>query len=192
MLKYFFRILFLTILVNNGFAQMYNKVLPSNEFSEKLAKVVLDFRNDFKTIKGNLVPKDVGIDTYESTVTLPGSIDNYITVSHSVKDPAPSFQSVMYSGEDYDKAVKVYKNVFKLIKRTRVKWVDKYLANFMGTMEPPEGLNFTVSYLKVDISDVRYKYFITEVELTNTNFANWEVRVNISKKKLDTEILPDN
>ncbi len=173
-------------------AQVYKTIIPGAEFSESLSKIVLDFRNNFQNIKGKSEPKEVGMDMSASLIKLPGSVDNYISTSHSVKDKSASFQSIMYRGTDYNKAVKIYNNVFKQIKRTRVRWIDKSLSNFVGKLENPDGLTFTVSYLKVEISDPRYEDFVTEVALVNSNFDNWEVQVNILHKKLDTEILPDN
>ena len=173
-------------------AQVYKTIIPGAEFSETLSKIVLDFRNNFQNIKGKSIPKEVGTDLSESLIKLPGSVDNYISTSHSVKDRTASFQSIMYRGTDYNKAVKIYHNVFKQIKRTRVRWIDKSLSNFIGKIEEPDGLTFTTSYLKVEISDPRYEDFITEVALVNSNFDNWEVQVNIVHKKLDIEIAPDN
>ena len=184
--------LFGSIIIISAQGQFYKNALPTTAFSESFSKLVLDFRNNFSNVRGQLAPKEVGIDTYESLVKLPGSIDNYITISHSVKDRSASFQATMYKGEDYNNAVKIYQNLFRLIKKTRVKWVDRSLNNFEGKMEPAEGLNFTVSYLKVQIQDDRYRDFVTEVELVSTSFSNWEVHVNIVKKKLDVEIAPDN
>lgn len=191
MTKLFLLFLGFIFFVFNAKSQIYKNVLPESEFSESISKIVLDFRNNFHTIQKDPVPKEIGMDLYESGIKLPGSIDNYISRSHSLKDQSASFQATMYSGDDYEKAERIYKNVFKLIKKTRVRWVDRSLANFVGKMEPATGLNFTVSYLTVEISDERYKDCITEVELVNKNFSNWEVHVNIVRKKPDIAITPD-
>ncbi len=154
--------LFLVIIVSNHLckAQFYKSFLPSAEFSAALEKIVVDFRVNFKTIQGNSLLQQSESEVYESTVKLPGSEDCVIYNYHSVKDTSASWQAVMYRGTDFNDAANTYKNVFKLVRKSHITWIDKSSAGFTGELEPPrEDVRFAVSTLRFNLNDRRYKNF---------------------------------
>jgi hypothetical protein len=182
--------LILTILVLSTSllqAQFYKSLVPSPEFQNALEKIVLDFRYNYKTIQGESVGKEGGTETFQSTIKLPRAKECTIYQFSSLTDTTASWQALMYSGEDYNEAVKTYENLFKLIKKSRVKWIDKTLVGFVGVMEKPKAeVGFTVSTLRFDLDDPRYRNFLAEVEITpSTN--GWEVHLNLNSKKPDSE-----
>jgi len=90
-------------------AQFYTSFLPSKAFNDSLAKIVSDFKYNFKHITGDNVDNQGEVDTYASIVTLPGTTECAVTKYHSVKDTTASWQAVAYHGDDYKEAVKAYK-----------------------------------------------------------------------------------
>lgn len=166
-------------------AQFYKAVLPSPEFSSALEKIVLDFRSNFSTILGASRSTQTDFETYESTVKLPGASECLIYKYHSKADTTASWQGIMYKGDDYKTASKTYENVFRLIKKTQIHWIDKSVVGFSGEMEKPaEELRFTVSTLRFDLDDKRYKHFKADVEMVST-YDGWEVHVNLQTKQPD-------
>ena len=168
-------------------AQFFKSILPSPAFSDSLAKVVLDFRFNFKAIQGEKISSRDNMEIYKSKVSIPGASHCIIYRSHSVEDTSPAFQSIMYSGDNYNEAVKVYRNTFRLVKKSRMRWVDKSAIGFTGELEEPnESIRFTLSYLKPDMVDYEYQHFFAEVEMV-TSLEGFEVRLNLHNRRNDME-----
>lgn len=187
MRKHLFVLLLILSSVNFCQAQFYKSVLPSPEFSSALEKIVLDFRLNFATIQGGSVSEQGESEIYESTVKLPGASDCFIYKYHSKADTTASWQAIMYKGDDYKQACKVYENVFRLVKKSQVRWIDKSMVGFSGELEKPaEELRFTVSSLAFQLDDDRYKNFQADVEMISS-YDGWEVHLNLQTKHSDTE-----
>lgn len=178
--------LLVTLLVSHsGYSQIYKSVLPSPEFSSALEKIVLDFRLNFSSIIGNEIGSGGDTETFESTVKLPGATDCIIYKYHSKADTTASWQATMYKGEDYKEASKAYENLFRLVKKTKIRWIDKTFVGFNGEMEKPqETLRFAASTLNFELEDKRYKNFQADVELVS-NYSGWEVHLNLQTKRPD-------
>jgi len=180
-------LLFLILSATLGRSQFYKSLLPSTEFTSALEKIVLDFRLNYKTIQGDPVNKEGNVETFESIIKIPGAKECIITKFNSVIDTSASWQALMYSGDDYNKAVKTYENVFRLVKKSQVKWIDRSSVGFAGEMEKPkEEIRFTVSTLHFEIDDPRYENFLAEVEIV-PSLEGWEVRLNLHSKGSDAE-----
>jgi hypothetical protein len=180
-----------TLFTSNTYSQLLGSFFTPAGFSDSLSKVIVDFKNNFSRIQGDELPKQGGIDTYESLVTLPGSIQNYIYRSHSTIDTTASWQAIMYKGDSYEKAMKVYKNTFHNVKGSRIKLSDRSAAHFNGKLAREKDVSFVVSRLTIDIADPIYKKFVAEVEFIG-NFMSYEVHLNLFNKKTDEDLTPDD
>jgi hypothetical protein len=168
-------------------AQFYTSFLPAAEFNNALEKIVSDFRYNFKNITGDTLNNRGEVETYSSKIILPGTTECVINKYHSAKDTTASWQAIVYKGDNYKEAVKAYKNTFRLLNKSRMQLADRSVLGFTGEMEQPkEELRFTVSTLRLDSDDIRYKRFTAEVELL-LNYTEWHVNINLSNKKPDTE-----
>jgi hypothetical protein len=168
-------------------AQFLKSLTPSNPFADSLTKAVTDFKYDYKHIQGPNLPAQSQPDlrVYRSKVTLPGSTHCVIYRFNSRVDTSSSFQAIMYEGDDYQEAVKQYKSLFKLVKRSSIKWIDKSYLNFVGDLEmPKDNVNFATSTLRLEAMDEQYAKFVAEVELTNAGGA-YEVHLNLQNKGSD-------
>jgi hypothetical protein len=187
MRKIFCTLLFTVLIATASTAQFYKSFLPSPEFNSALEKIVLDFRFNYKNIQGDSLVKDGGTETFESSVKIPGATNCVISYFNSRIDTTASWQAIMYTGENYKEAARAYQNVYRLVKKSRVNWIDHTSFGFTGDLEEPrEELKFAVSRLKFDFEDRRYKNFEAEIELVN-NYNNWEVHLNLQKRKADDE-----
>jgi hypothetical protein len=171
-----------------GHAQFYKSVVaPPAAFTDALQKVVLDFRHDFHGIEDSLISGGGDYETYGSKVTIPGFTDCQILRFHSVSDTSAAFEAVYYQGENYDEAAKNYKNLIRMLKRSRMKWVDNSLISFIGPeKEPNPSLSFSITDLTLDTQDIRYKDFDAQVEL-QSDMLNWKVDVSFSNKPSGTQ-----
>lgn len=177
----------LTFLCFHSKSQFYKSVLPTNDFSEALATIIIDFSNNYQTIQGQRISNEGVSETYESTVSLPGSIATYIYQFKSTKDTTASVQCIMYKGDNYKEALRKYNEVFRLVKRTTVKFLDNSIVRFYGNFEKPnENVRFAYSTLHLDYNDERYKKYKADIEMVST-YSGWEVHLNLQSKRDDYE-----
>lgn len=187
MKKVFCLLLVTASLATDSSAQFYKSFLPSPEFTDALSKIVLDYRFNYRNIQGDSIMKEGGYETYVSSIKVPGASDCVISYFNSKIDTTASWQGVMYRGENFKDASKVYQNVYRLVRKSQVRWVDKTSFGFTGEMQAPkEETRFAVSRLKFDLEDSRYRTFEAEVELINY-YENWEVHLNLQSRKRDDE-----
>lgn len=167
-----------------GHAQFFKKTsATTGSFADSLSKIVLDFNNNFNHLQGAALPVQPELESYLSTICLPQAVHCIINRYHSVQDKTGSFQAIMYTGESFEDAIKMYKNTFRQIKNTTVKGIENKAIPFNGEMEnPDENVRFAVSELRLKTLDKIYRNLSAEIELTN-NYEGWEVHLNIYSKK---------
>lgn len=169
-------------------AQFFKSLSPTNPFADSLTKAVTDFKYDYKHIQGSNLPaqSEADLRVYNSNVTLPGASHCVIYRFNSKVDTTSSWQAIMYQGDDYDQALQEYKSLYRLVKRSNIKWIDKSYLNFVGDLElPKDNVNFAVSTLRLEAMDEQYSQFVAEVELTNAGGA-YEVHLNLQNKGSDS------
>lgn len=182
--------LLLLLTANIANAQFYKSILPSPEFTNALEKIVVDFRLNFRTIQGDSLTKEGDFEVFESTIKLPGAKECIIQKYNSAFDTTASWQAVMYTGDDYKEAVRAYENTFRLVKKSKIRWIDRSLVGFAGEMDSPkEDLRFTMSTLTFELEDRRYNNFYAEVELTGS-YDEWQVHLYLHTKKPDYQRMP--
>ena len=168
-------------------AQFYKKVLPDHAFNDSLTKVVTDFKSNYYPIQGKQLTSQGLTDVYQSNAGMPGASHCVIQRYHSEEDTTASWQAIMYEGESFEEAEKMYKNVYRLLKNAKVKNGISPAYSFIGDMETPsESMRFTVTPMKLNTTDRDYKYFYAEVEITNS-VEGWEVHLNLHSRKNDDE-----
>lgn len=168
-------------------AQFYKSAPPSEGFNDSLSKIVIDFKNNFYPIQGKQLTSEGMVDVYQSNVRVPGAEHCVIQRYHSNIDTTASWQAIMYDGESFEEAAKIYKNTYQQIKKARLTSGPTSYYQFFGKMEnPEETLRFTVSQLKLNTRDTDYQYFYAEVEMTN-KYSGWEVHLNLHSRKNDDE-----
>ncbi|MEO5892840.1 MAG: hypothetical protein ABIQ31_21500 [Ferruginibacter sp.] len=168
-------------------AQFYKKLQAPDTFSDSISIIVQDFKKNFSTIEGDQLQSRGETDVYRSKVTIPGSLHCAIYRFHSVEDTTASWQAIMYEGESYEEAIKIYKTTFRQLKNSKIKWVEKNNISFEGDLEMPgENIRFAVTPLRLNITDRPYLDFFGEIELISS-YDGWEVHLNLHNKKSDAD-----
>lgn len=174
------------LLVNSN-AQFSKSAHQNEAFNNSFSAIVLDYSNNFVNIQSTELTGNVSTNIFKSTICLPSALHCTIERYSSVEDKSASWQGVLFSGENYKEALDVYKNTFREIKNCVVKGIDDKPVLFTGNMEKTdENIRFTVSSLKLKAKNKQYENFIAEIELTS-NMIGWDVKLNLYKKKADTE-----
>lgn len=178
-------ILGMIILSYPGSSQFYKVVSGSPDFSDAISKIVLDFRYNFQNIQGEQIAKQGSSETYACNILIPGAIETYIYQYNSKIDTTGSVQVVMFRSDDFKSAAKKYSELFKMLKRTQIRWVDKSYVGFKGDFQKPsEEIRFASSSLGFDLNDERYDDFKVDVELVSS-YTGWVVNINFQTKKKD-------
>lgn len=167
-------------------AQFYKSLLPSPGFTDSISTIVKDFKLNYRSIQSEVISEQADVDIYASTFCLPGSVACYIYRFHSTTDTTASFQALMYKGENFKEAAKIYRNTFRLVNKSKVK-MEMSVLGFSGSMqEPSSSAKFVSSRLDNNSADNQFKNYIAEVEMVYL-MDGWEVRLNLHKKKADTD-----
>lgn len=165
-------------------AQFYKSFTPSPAFTDSLNTVVTDFKNNFNNIQGAPINLLEDADIFKANNSIPGAIESFIIRYHSTDDTSASFQAVLYDGDDFKEAEKIYKNLFRMLNKTRLK-MEAFSTGFEGKLKnPDESASFTISQLKATSPSATYINFMAEVEMINELY-NWKVRLNLHNKKPD-------
>ncbi|MES2890378.1 MAG: hypothetical protein V4725_00150 [Bacteroidota bacterium] len=170
-------------------AQFFKQVRTNtnDSFDDSLTQVVSVFKTNYYPIQGKQLTSQGLVDVYQSNVGVPGASHCIIQRYHSEEDTSASWQAIMYEGESFEEAVKIYRTIYKTLKKAKIKNGATSIFSFTGDLEEPnESVRFTVSPLKLNTPEDAYKYFYAEVEITS-NYDGWEVHLNLHSKKNDNE-----
>lgn len=168
-------------------AQFYKPVLPAAGFTDSLNRIVKDYCFNYHHIQGMALDQLEQMDIYNSIASIPGAKETFIYRFHSEEDTTASWQAIMYKGESFKEAAKIYKTTFRLVNKSRLNFGEDKNGSFSGSMdEPNEDLRFTSSLLHANSNNIMYKNFVANIDLINT-MDGWEVKLSLNRMKKDTE-----
>jgi len=163
-------------------AQFYKSLLSKSDFSDSLTKIVVDFKTNFNLIQGQEMTPQLEMNVYQSKTTLPNALHCSVIRSHSRLDTSASWQAILYDGEDYNEAFKIYKDIFNQLKKSKIITSDKKPAKFVGDLQrPKESVRFASSELILETTDLIYRNFFAQIQL-NSTIDGWEVQLNLINK----------
>jgi hypothetical protein len=116
----------------------------ANKTNAALEKVIQDYPNRFKNIKGEVIIENPQTTEYRSNIEIPGSSSCRVTRYSSKKDDVYSWTCVVFEGDDFDKVKNKYKEIFGQIKNSIIKMEGQKTFILNGQYEmPAEGKKFT-------------------------------------------------
>lgn len=169
-------------IVSLASAQLLKPTQASPSFAVNFEKIVQDYRNNFNGIQGERVPSETEKEVFKSTMTVPGSLHAVIYRFHSKKDQSASWQAILFTGESQQAALRTYKSTCRQIRNFRVAGVGMFKGDYR---EPDANLRFAGSSFKMESTDKIYDQFFAEVELVMDEEEQWEVHLNLVRKKED-------
>lgn len=166
-------------------AQLLKPTTGSMSFSVNFEKIVQSYRTNFHSIQGDRLPSEKEKQVYKSAMTLPGTLQSFIYRFGSRQDTSASWQAIMYKGEDQQAAAKAYKSICRQVNRFRVNGVGVFKGDYEA---PDENLRFAGSSFKLETGDKVYEHFYAEVDMVLNADEEWEVYLNLVRKKQDEEM----
>lgn len=109
----------------------------NNQTNAALQRVIEDYPNQFKNIKGDLLQESTGAADYQSKVQIPGALNCVISV---VTQPSAisNWTCSVFASADYDKARQRYQQLYDQISNTiiRIKGQKPFILN--GSFNTPD------------------------------------------------------
>jgi len=94
----------------------------TNQTHQILQKVINDYPNQFRNIKGRLIEQNPQTTDFASTVQMPGSVSTVITkYSSSEEKEIYSWKCVMLETDNFDEVTKKYKALYDEIRNSIIK-----------------------------------------------------------------------
>ncbi|MBC7902073.1 MAG: hypothetical protein H7Y27_01560 [Gemmatimonadaceae bacterium] len=106
----------------------------SNQTNGTLEKVIRDYPNNFKNLRGDLLVSNRNSSKYQSVLAVPGSVSNTIT---SLDEGSVSWQSELFKSADFEQASSRFKELFGQIKNTIVKIESERPVILNGRFDSP-------------------------------------------------------
>ena len=148
----------------------------TNKTNAALEKVIQDYPNRFRNIKGEIIIENPQSTEYRSTIEIPGSTSTTVTRYNAKNDDIYSWSCILFEGEDFEQVKIKYREIFGQIKNSIIKAGGQKTFILNGHYEiPSEEKKFTsiifellpavgeMKKIKVDLS---LQYEITGWKIT--------------------------
>jgi hypothetical protein len=166
----------------------------TNQTNGALEKVIQDYPNQFKNIKGDLLASNAKEAEYKSVVVIPGAESSTITQYTGAERHIVSWQTILYSDNEFDKAGQKFRELYGEIKNTIVKLDGERPVILNGKYETP-GQGKMHTTVVFDILPVTGPTRQLKVDLTLQKRRNgrWIVLLSVyDKDRREEEIIVSN
>jgi len=150
----------------------------SNNTSAGLEKVIQDYPNRFKNIKGEMIIENPQTTEYKSTVQIPGASSCIVTRYSAAKNDVYGWGCILLTTEDFNAAKNKFREIYAQIKNSIVKIQGEKPFILNGQYDAPDqGKKFTtiifellpavgeLKKIKIDLS-VQYEIAVWKVSLS--------------------------
>ncbi len=151
----------------------------SNNTSASLEKVIQDYPNRFKNIKGEVIIQSPQQTEYQSKVQIPGSSSCIVTRYSSSKNDVYGWGCTLLKAEDFNSAKNKFKEVFEQIKNSIIKLHGEKPFILNGQYETPdEEKKFTTVIFELLPAVGEMKKLKIELSL-QYEMSDWKVSLNV-------------
>ncbi len=153
-----------------------------NQTNNTLEKVVQDFPSQFKNIRGELLSSSQGSAEYKSNISIPGAVSTTITQSTNAHKQVLSWQSVVFSGGEFDKAKSRFEELFNQIKNTIIKPEGQKAVIINGMYTDPAESK-PVTAIQFDLLPATGLMRQVNIDLVMKNTGNqWKIVLSVYDK----------
>lgn len=163
----------------------------SPEFRQALDKIMADYCNQFRNLKGESIIDNPESSEFTSTVQLPGAEECTVIQMRNTRHETAAFQALMLSTDDYEAASKKYKQLFNQLHNASIRLDNggmRYVVK--GEMDKPSDEKKIISTI-FDISPYSTLNKNVHIELSMAyELKEWKVRIAVYDKVNDEEVRP--
>jgi len=174
-----------TFLFNISFAQL--KMPVTTGISNDMKKVIEDFPNRFINLMGEVISQHPQSTDYECNFKVNGAEESFIT-RYSAKKEVCSFEAVMLSTENFNKAKQKFRSLFNQLNNLSVRFADNIAVHLKGKFEEPkEEMKFTSILLSPEPGYESLKKMRIEIVMQVIEPMEWKVKVLIYDREREDE-----
>ena len=171
----------LTLFISTGLQAQFSMHNAGN-LGEPLGKILKDYPNHFKDLKGGLLADNIESTDYICTTVLPGSLSSAITLHGAEKDNDYTWEAVMDTVEDFNKAKTEFNRLYKEIKKTTFFINAEKISLSADYVPPSENMQFsTIIFRPVPVND-SMQHAVVELSL-QYQITQWQVTISIYDKE---------
>jgi hypothetical protein len=173
-------------------AQAQLKVFNNSpEFKQALDKIMSDYCNQFRNLKGEALVNNPESSEFTSLVQLPGSEECSIIQMRNTRHETAAFQALMLSSEDYEAASKKYRQLYNQLHNASIRLDNGGMRyTVKGEMEKPSDEKKIISTL-FEITPYTNLNKNVHIELSMAyELMEWKVRIAVYDKVDDAEVRP--
>jgi len=154
----------------------------TNQTNGALEKVIQDYPNKFRNIKGNLLSSNPQEEEYRSSINIPGALATSVIQFNIPEGHALCWQSTLYATHTFDDATIKFRELFGQIKNTIIKMEGERPVILNGKFESPlEEKKLTTIYF--DILPATSATQKIKVDLTLEKEADsWKIVLSVYDK----------
>ncbi len=154
----------------------------TNQTNGALEKVIQDYPNKFKNIKGSLLNANQQEEEYRSSIIIPGALATSVIQYNMPEGHAVCWQSTLYATHTFDDASIKFRELFSQIKNTIIKMEGERPVILNGKFEiPAEDKKTTTVYF--DILPASSATMKIKVDLTLEKTAgSWKIVLSVYDK----------
>jgi len=170
---------------NSSFAQL--KMPVAAGISNDMKKVIEDFPNRFINLMGEVINQHPQSTDYECNFKVNGAEESFIT-RYSAKKEVCSFEAVMLSTENFNKAKQKFRSLFNQLNNLSVRFADNITVHLKGNFEEPkEEMKFTSILLSQEPGYESLKKMRIEIVMQVIEPMEWKVKVLIYDREREDE-----
>jgi hypothetical protein len=152
----------------------------SNKVNATLEKVIQDYPNRFKNIKGEIIIQNPQTTEFRSTVEIPGSTSCTVTRYSSSKNDVYSWACVIFESEEFEQAKNKFKELFGQIKNSIVKIEGEKPFILTGQYEnPTEEKKFTTVVFELLPAVGEMKKVKIDLSMQYLMSSGWKISLSV-------------
>ena len=169
-------------------AATYAQGVFSNKTNAVLEKVIKDYPNRFRNIKGEVIIENPQTTEYKSTVQLPGASVCIITRYNAPKNDIYSWSCVVFENENFDQAKNKYKEIYGQIVNMIIKIEGEKPFILSGQYETPsEEKKFTTIILELLPAVGQMKKLKVDLSL-QYEITGWKVSLSVYDRERKDDV----
>ena len=179
-MKNYLPVTFLLISVCS-FSQFHLTAL-NNNVNNVLEKVIEDFPNHFKNIRGSVIDKDVQATNYNCSVNIPGTDSSIIIQNGNDTDNIFSWKEMVFETDDFEKAKQKFHEYFMKIKGTSIKTNNANINFNADYTAPDDAKQFASIIFQAHPETAQFKNVMIDLDMQYV-LDGWQINISVYEHK---------